>query len=88
MAIGCAGYRVAGAGHHQTTFEALEIALGPGIAPSANYFDVCRRKRNLLDYDCANVATETEAEELLRQADQFRQVIEAWIAQHHPHFVP
>ena len=61
--------------------QALEVALGPSIAPSANYFDVCRRKRNLLDYDCANVATDTEAEE-------FRQVVEAWIAQHHPHLVP
>lgn len=43
MTISCAGYRVVGAGHHQTTFEALEIALGASIAPDANYFDACRR---------------------------------------------
>lgn len=88
MAIACAGYRVVGAGHHQTTFEALEIALGSGIAVTANYFDVCRRKRNLVDYDYANVATDTETDELLRQAEQFRQMVEAWIAQHHPHLTP
>src|SRR6266849_6830308 len=51
MAIACAGYRVVGAGHHQTTFEAGELALGPTVANLASYFETCRRKRNLLDYD-------------------------------------
>ena len=60
MVIACAGYRVAGLGHHQTTFEAVELAMGPSAAPLAAYFDTCRRKRNMVDYDMANVATETE----------------------------
>src|SRR5215470_7873932 len=54
MAIACAGYRVVGQGHHLTTFEALELAMGPSIAPLASYFDTCRRKRNVLDYDMAH----------------------------------
>src|SRR5579864_562421 len=60
MVIACAGYRVVGQGHHQTTFGALELAMGPGISTTAAYFDTCRRKRNLVEYDLANVATETE----------------------------
>ncbi len=88
MVAACAGYRVVGQGHHQTTFEALELAMGPGIAATAAYFDTCRRKRNLVEYDLANVATDTEADELLRQARQFVQTVEAWIAQNHPAFVP
>jgi hypothetical protein len=88
MVIACAGYRVVGQGHHQTTFEALELAMGQSIRATASYFDICRRKRNLVDYDLANVATETETEELLRQARQFAQVVEAWIAENHPAFVP
>ncbi len=88
MVVARAGYRVVGQGHHQTTFEALELAMGPGIAATATYFDTCRRKRNLVEYDLANVATETETEELLRQARQFAQVVEAWIAQNHPALVP
>ncbi len=88
MVIACAGYRVVGQGHHQTTFEALELAMGPSIAASGSYFDTCRRKRNQVEYDMANVATETEAEELLRQAQQFGQLVEAWIAQNHPSLVP
>src|SRR5215467_2467929 len=31
MVIACSGYRVSGLGHHQTTFEALELAMGPKI---------------------------------------------------------
>lgn len=88
MVIACSGYRVAGQGHHQTTFEALELAMGPSITATAAYFDTCRRKRNLVEYDLANVATETETEELLRQAQQFAQVVETWIAHNHPAFVP
>src|SRR5437764_9662401 len=33
MVIACAGYRVVGPGHHLTTFEALEIAMGPSVSP-------------------------------------------------------
>ena len=88
MAIACAGYRVVGQGHHLTTFEALELAMGPSIAPLAGYFDTCRRKRNVLDYDMANVATDTEAQELVEKAEQFRQLVEQWIVQHYPQFAP
>ena len=88
MAIACAGYRVVGQGHHRTTFEALALAMGRSIAPLAHYFETCRRKRNMLDYDMANVATETEVRELLEKAERFRMLVEQWIAQHHPQFVP
>lgn len=60
MAIACAGYRVVGQGHHLTTFRALELAIGPNIAALASYFEICRRKRNMLDYDMADVATDTD----------------------------
>jgi hypothetical protein len=88
MAIACAGYRVVGAGHHRTTFEAIELALGARVATLASYFDTCRRKRNILDYDNAHVVTETEAKELLQKADEFHTLIEQWIAHHHPQFGP
>jgi hypothetical protein len=86
MAIACAGYRVVGQGHHVTTFEAVELAMGRSVAVLARYFETCRRKRNMLDYDMANVATETEVRELLEKADAFRQFVEQWIAQQHPQF--
>src|ERR1017187_608361 len=50
IVIACSGYRVSGLGHHQVTFEALELAIGPKISNRVMYFDTCRRKRNQVDY--------------------------------------
>ena len=84
MAIACAGYRVKGYGAHQTTFVALELAMGPAVSKEAAYFDSCRRKRHTLSYDTAGVATDTEAAEILERATRFRQTGEDWISKHHP----
>ena len=87
MAIACAGYRVtSGAGHHQKTFEAVKTALGKPSEPLADYFDTCRRKRNLIDYDATEVVTDTEAEELLEKAEEFQELVGEWIVKHHPTF--
>ena len=87
MAIACAGYRVtSGTGHHQKTFEAVKAALGKPGEPLADYFETCRRKRNLIDYDASEVVTDTEAEELLEKAEEFQEMVEEWIVKHHPSF--
>jgi hypothetical protein len=86
MVIACAGYRVVGPGHHLTTFEAVEIAMGASISTLSTYFDTCRRKRNQVDYDRANAATETETRELLGKAEQFRELVEKWISKHHARY--
>jgi hypothetical protein len=84
MAITCSGYRVTvGLGHHQKTFEAAKAALGKTGEPYADYFETCRRKRNLIDYDAAEVATETEADELLEKAREFQALVEEWIAKNY-----
>ena len=89
MAIACAGYRVtARSGHHKTSFEILELAIGSSVSPWISYFDTCRRKRNVVDYDSAYMVSETEAEELLEKASEFREFIERWIARNYPQFVP
>lgn len=86
MAVACAGYRTSGLGHHQTTFEAAELAVGPSSATFIAYFDACRRKRNTVDYDRAHVATETEAGQLLAEARSFVSLVENWIALNYPSF--
>jgi uncharacterized protein (UPF0332 family) len=86
MVISCAGYRAVGPGHHLTTFEAVEIAMGSSVSALAAYFDTCRRKRNQVDYDRANAATETEAEELSNKAEEFRDLVEKWILKHHSRY--
>lgn len=90
MAIACAGYRIAtGVGHHQKTFEAVKMALGTNSAEMlADYFETCRRKRNNIDYDAAEVVTETEAQELSEKAREFQTLIEDWISKYHPAYKP
>ena len=88
MAIACAGYRVsAKQGHHENTFVGLELAVGPPAAKLAKYFNTCRKKRNMVDYNLANVVTETELRELLKNVKDFKTLIEDWIAKNHRQFI-
>jgi hypothetical protein len=59
-------------------------AMGKSVDPFSDYFDRCRRKRNVIDYDDAHVATETEAKEILAKATEFAEMVEQWIAKTHP----
>jgi hypothetical protein len=88
MVLACAGYRVKGQGAHQTTFAALPLVLGPSISQTASYFDRCRRKRNEISYDMADVATDTEVKEILGKTQQLQQTVETWIANSHPQWSP
>lgn len=85
IVIACSGYRVsARAGHHAVTFEAAALVLGPQATRLTDYFEACRRKRNTIDYHHSSVATVTEADELVRKANEFHQFVEAWVTAKHP----
>jgi hypothetical protein len=85
MFIACAGYRVASTpGHHRLHFEAARIALGSSADRFLDYFETSRRKRNVIDYDYAFVSTETEAEEILKEATVFKTVVEQWTSLENP----
>lgn len=89
MAITCAGYRVvATQGHHQATFEAAGMAVGSRLAALTAYFETCRRKRNVIDYDAAHTVSDTEAAEIQAQAREFLREIETWIAKSYPGLAP
>ena len=85
MAIACAGYRIVSkVGHHRVSLESVKLVLGKSVDKYADYFETCRRKRNTIDYTFSNVATETEATEILVQASEFYSKIEDWISKNHP----
>lgn len=86
MAIACAGYRVSASAHHQASFEAVEIAMGASATPFAVYFDTCRRRRSVVDYDMSGVVSDTEVAEIIEQAHGFRSLVEGWIEANHPPF--
>lgn len=85
MALACAGYRLdsRSGGHHVAAFEALPHCVGASAAPLAKYFEVCRRKRNEIDYDRANVASRADADEIVRQTEALQSLVEDWITKHH-----
>lgn len=80
MTIACAGYRVtAKTGHHRISFDSTRLSLGSVADNYADYFETCRRKRNVIDYTHANVATDTETVEIVQKAREFCGLVEAWI---------
>jgi len=83
MVVRAAGYRPRSAGAHYHTFAALEAADSAFVAISA-YFDGCRIKRNVSEYEFAGGVTDTDADGLLKTVKQFAIDAETWIKAHHP----
>jgi len=80
MVIACAGHRVtAKIGHQKISFASVKLALGAGANRHTDFFETCRRKRNVIDYTRSHAATETEAREILQTTTQFYELVEAWI---------
>tara|TARA_Y100000294_G_scaffold367_1_gene303 strand:+ start:476 stop:745 length:270 start_codon:yes stop_codon:yes gene_type:complete len=87
MVIACEGYRVPEKpGHHVTTLEAVRLALGGNLDDMVDYFDQCRRKRHNVDYDSAGITSDSEAKDLLEKANEFREIVDAWINDNHSQF--
>jgi hypothetical protein len=85
MVAACSGYRVSAvSGHHKTSFEVLKLSMGKSITPFAAYFDVCRRKRNIVEYDGSSIVTETELIELQNRVLEFQDIVENWIKKNYP----
>ena len=79
LSIACAGYRVTSNAHHQKSFEIADLALGKSAYDFTSYFEYCRRKRNVLDYDKAGVVTEDESMELLEKVNEFENFVVDWL---------
>ena len=65
MAIACAGYRVVGPGHHLTTFEAVEIAMGSSVSirchrPRGYWLWVCKPLKTTKTRSARTLMSETE----------------------------
>ena len=88
IALYAAGSRASSTGHHWVTLRALPEIMGPQAKERADYFDACRSKRNLADYDRAGIISDAEADELLREARAFKADLIDWLSANHPHLVP
>jgi hypothetical protein len=84
MVVRAAGYRPKSkGGHHANTFAGLEVA-DAAFASRSIYFDGCRTKRNVSEYDYAGGVSQTDADGLLQAARDFEVEVEEWIQTNHP----
>ena len=73
------GYKPEGAGHHFTVFQAMKIIMGTDYYTLADYFDSCRSKRNITDYDYAGTISDLEVKELIEEAERFLEITINWL---------
>jgi len=86
MIVRAAGYRPRSTGAHYHTFAALEAA-DPAFCALSAYFDGCRIKRNISEYEFSGGITDTEADGLLQTVRQFSDDVEEWIRAPHSSLV-
>jgi hypothetical protein len=68
-----------GQSHHYRTISALPLIWGNSAKEDADYLEACRVKRNAAEYDAANEASETEANELVNFTVEFKLKVEKWL---------
>jgi hypothetical protein len=83
----CSGYETHGQGHHWMTFLVLPEVMGSEIRELADYFELCRIKRNVGTYDRGGQISQSEAEELIEEVKQFQSSIEEWLRINRPEFI-
>ena len=82
----CKGYKPEGTGHHFIVFQAMKIIMGNNYYALADYFDSCRSKRNITDYDYTGAISDSEAEELIKEAEKFLKITINWLKKNYTVF--
>ena len=82
-ALAAAGFRAAREQYHYRTIQSLALTIGwPAV--QVDRFDRFRKKRNILGYETAGVASEREAREMHELATTLREDVLAWLRKQHP----
>ena len=77
------GYRPERSLQHYRTIQALAVILGNDARVDVDYLEVCRKKRNVIEYDAAGTVTERDAAELAKFASGLRTRVLEWLKDHH-----
>lgn len=83
----CKGYQSYGKGHHHIIFEAMKIILGKNYEELTDYFDNCRIKRNITDYDTAGMISEKEFKEIFEEAENFYSFVKRRVKEEYPAYL-
>lgn len=85
-ALAAAGFQAERSNHHYRVIESLALTIGADSA-TITKFDVFRKKRNISDYERADVVSDFEADEMRRLAEKLRTDVQAWIRKTHPTYI-
>ena len=89
LVLYAAGYRTGrGESKHYRIIQALPLVMGPRLNAIRDFFDNCRRKRNISEYDAAGTISQKEAQDLLHTVTEFKVQVETWLQQNHPNVFP
>jgi len=80
----CKGYKPVSGGHHFIVFQSIKLTLGNKFKGLSDYFDSCRNKRNITEYDRSGEITNTETEELIAEVKKFKKQIVEWLKKEYP----
>jgi len=81
------GYRAGQGLQHYRTIQALPLILGTERNGDANYLDVCRTKRNTVEYDRIGATSDGEVSELLEFIIELRADVLQWLKVKHPQYL-
>jgi hypothetical protein len=86
--IRSSGYRVKGQGQHMNTIALIPAFLGKGKKDDSDYLDSCRKKRNILEYDCVGGVSDADVKELREFVIEFKEQVINWLKSNHPELFP
>jgi len=78
------GYRPSRESQHYRTLAALPEILGEAKKPDVEYLNDCRKKRNSIEYDYVDGASESDADELIGFVKDLRDEVINWLKKNHP----
>jgi len=81
------GYRSERALQHYRTIQALPLILGENRKNDTQYLDVCRSKRNIVEYDQIGVVSEQDADELIEFCGELKEDVLTWLYESHPELI-
>ena len=77
------GYRPERNLQHYRTIQALGLILGSGRKVDVEYLEVCRKKRNIVEYDSPGSVSEADAAELAKFVRELRTSVLTWLGENH-----
>lgn len=77
------GYRPERNLQHYRTIQALSLILGREQSDDVEYLEVCRKKRNIIEYDAAGTVSDLDATELAEFAVALRDRVLEWLEEYH-----